>query len=281
MRGQGHPRRVHHQRRLRRGRRRRHQGTGRAGGAGRGTRACSWPVRTGKVSCRPRPICAPRSWPRTRRADRSAWPASPATSSAPSSTGRYRPVSASAERSRPATQPRSASPTISTSTHDDATKVGLAYVEGIDDGRGVLRIGSVDRQPEAVRRGQGRGNRRRRPGRRQSHRLARLRRPGVRRRHAPGRRHPGRDCRGSVRGRSHVRNPTAPEGQPGGRHDHRRRLGRRHRRRDPSECAGARDPSRGPAGTDRHEAATSVEPEQPRRSRRWRDPGHDSRGDGR
>ena len=47
-----------------------------------------------------------------------------------------RPASASAARSRPATPPRSPWPTTSTSiADDDATAVGLAYVEGIADGR--------------------------------------------------------------------------------------------------------------------------------------------------
>ena len=92
---------------------------------------------------------------------------------------------------------------------DPATAVGLAYVEGIADGRALLdRLG---RRRRAASRSccQGRGDRGRGARRGQPHRRARRRRQGVRRR-VPGRRdHPGRDGRGGVRGGGDVRHPAA------------------------------------------------------------------------
>ena len=46
------------------------------------------------------------------------------------------------------------------------------------------------------------------------------------------RHHAGGERRGGVRGGRHVRDPTAAEGAARGRAHHRRRMGRRHRRRD-------------------------------------------------
>ena len=91
---------------------------------------------------------------------------------------------------------------------DDATAVGLAYVEGISDGRGLLdRLAGRPRAQAAGAR-QGRGHRGRRQGRGQPHRRAGRRRQGVRRR-VPGRRHhAGGDGRGGVRGGGDVRHPA-------------------------------------------------------------------------
>ena len=91
---------------------------------------------------------------------------------------------------------------------DPATAVGLAYVEGVPDGRAFLdRMRSVaQRKPLVLVKG---GATVRRPaGRGQPHRLARHRRPRLRRRLPPGRHHPCRHRRGGLRGRGHLRHPA-------------------------------------------------------------------------
>ena len=105
--------------------------------------------------------------------------------------------------------------------------------------------------------------------------IAGHRRPGVRRRVPPGRRRAGRDHRGGVRGRRHLRHPAAAAGPARRRRVDRRRLGRRHRRRHrprtrPRAAAAARRPAR-PRST---RAAAPVEPQQPDRHGRRRDQGH-------
>ena len=92
---------------------------------------------------------------------------------------------------------------------DPATAVGLAYVEGIADGRGFFESVRDQRRRDARGPGQGRRDRWRRPRRREPHRIARERRPHVRRRLPPGRRDPRRDRRGGLRGGGHVRHPAA------------------------------------------------------------------------
>ncbi len=115
---------------------------------------------------------------------------------------------------------------------DPATSVGLAYVEGIADGRGFFESRPGQRRRDARGPGQGRRDRGRRPRRREPHRIARERRPHLRRRLPPGRRDPRRDRRGGLRGGGDVRHPAASGRQPRRRDDHRRRVGRGHRRRD-------------------------------------------------
>ena len=139
LRGEGHPGRVPHVGRLRRGRRGRPPGRGRAGGPRRRARH---PARRAQRPGRRQHAgraCAPRSSPRTRRPGASAWPARAATSCPASSTTPGRPASGSAGPCRPATPPPCRSPTTSTTTPTTtATAVGLAYVEGIADGRSLL-----------------------------------------------------------------------------------------------------------------------------------------------
>ena len=63
---------------------------------------------------------------------------------------RRRPASASAGRCRPATPRAVASPTTSTGTPTTPpAAVGLAYVEGVADGRGVLRRAARGRRPRS------------------------------------------------------------------------------------------------------------------------------------
>ena len=109
--------------------------------------SCS-PARTARASSAPRRRCAPRSSLRTRRPAASPSPARAATSCRASSTSPGRPASASRGRSRRATPRRCPSPTTSSFYADDpATGVGLAYLEGISDGRALF-----DQLADAARR---------------------------------------------------------------------------------------------------------------------------------
>ncbi len=153
--------------------------------------------------------------------------------------------------------------------------------------RGHHRRQGVDGSPrgrsraQAARRRQGRFDRRRGTGRRQSHRCPRRRRQGLRRCMSGGRADPGRQHRVGLRGCSLVRHPTAPGRAEHRGADHGRRLGRRDRGCDhPGSRSRVARPARRPAGCDRPEAPATLEPEQPDRLCRWRDPRHDPRGDG-
>ena len=118
--------------------------------------------------------------------------------------------------------------------------MALAYVEGVPDGRALLRAGARGRGRQAARAREGRRHRRRAAGGGEPHRLAGQRRPRLRRHVPPGRHHPRRHHRGGLRGGRHLRHPAAAEGQPRRRDDHRRRLGRGHRRRHQPVVARAR-----------------------------------------
>ena len=156
--------------------------------------------------------------------------------------------------------------------------VALAYVEGVPDGRGVLRAGASGGGRQAAGARQGRGHGRRPAGGGEPHRFAGQRRPRLRRHVPSGRHHPRRHDRGGVRGRRHLRHPAAPEGQPRGGDDDGRRLGRGHRRRHQPLVARARPAARRPARRPRREAPAALEPRQPGRPRRRRDPRHHPRG---
>ena len=150
LRGEGRQGGVPHVGRLRRGGRGGQAGRGRAGRPRRRARhPARRPERPGRRQ-HARSSCAPRSSPRTRRPAASASPARAATSSPASSTSPGRPASASAGPCRPATPPPSPSPTTSTTTPTTRRpSVGLAYVEGITDGRALLDrlAGAAARKP--------------------------------------------------------------------------------------------------------------------------------------
>ena len=95
---------------------------------------------------------------------------------------------------------------------DPATGVGLAYVEGIVDGRGLLDqlSGAAARKPLVLVKGGATAGGAKAAA---SHTGALGReRQGVRRRVPRSRHHPCRHGRGGVRGGSHVRHPTAAAG---------------------------------------------------------------------
>ena len=113
--------------------------------------------------------------------------------------------------------------------NDDATTVGLAYVEGITDGRGLMdRLASAAAvKPLVLVKGgatEGGATRRGEP-----HRSARRERQDLRRRVPCGRDHAGGRRDRGVRDRRHLRHATAPEGPEHRRAHDRRRLGCRHR----------------------------------------------------
>ena len=136
----GATRRVRHVRRLRRsGRARASRPRPSSSPSATSSGSCS-PARTARASSARPSSCAPRWSPRTRRPGASASPARAATSSPASSTSLAR----IGRRGQPgrlgrATPPPSASPTTSTTTPTTTTTaVGLAYVEGIGDGRALI-----------------------------------------------------------------------------------------------------------------------------------------------
>ena len=212
---------------------------------------------------------------RTRRRAASASPASRATSSARSRTTPSSPASASAGPCRPATPPPSACPTTSSTTPTTPqTAVGLAYVEGVADGRAFFERLRRRRRAQARRRGQGRGHRRRAAGRGQPHRLAGQRRPGVRRRRAarPACR-AGRHRRG---GASRPPPPSPPSRCPAGNRVVVVTTAGGWGVVTADAIAGTdlelAAAARRPAGRDRRQAAAPVEPQQPGRPGRRRDP---------
>ena len=149
---------------------------------------------------------------------------------------------------------------------DDPRRVGLAYLEGVTDGRALFeRLRSIAaRQPLVILKGGTTAGvsapRRRTPVRsRPTRRCSRAcRQAGITR----------RDGRGGVRGCGDVRHATAAERPAHGRRHDRRRLGRRDRRRDHPIRARAPRASRRPPRRDRRQAAAALEPQQPDRSRR-------------
>ena len=166
--GQGHPGRVRHLGRLRRGRRGGPPGRGRAGGPGRRARH---PARRSQRAGRgldPGRTCAPRSWRRTRRR---------AASRVASQSGQLRVV---VHELRPCRPGSGISRAVSAGNAAAVTRgrlprllrrrpghrgVGLAYVEGIADGRGFVRRLSAavaERKPRRAR--EGRRHRGRRSG---------------------------------------------------------------------------------------------------------------------
>jgi succinyl-CoA synthetase alpha subunit len=146
-------------------------------------------------------------------------------------------------------------------TDDPETRVSLAYVESVDDGRAFYdRLRAL-----AERAVQGRGDGRRPAGRRQPHRRAGQRRHRVRRHGPPGRGHPGGERRAGIRAGRHVRLPAAAQGRPGGGRDHGRRVGRGDGRRPGRQHAGVGPAARRPARRHRPGAPAPVEPQQPDR----------------
>ena len=156
---------------------------------------------------------------------------------------------------------------------DEETAVGLAYVEGIGDGRVLIdRFGqAAARKPLVlVKGGATEGGR---PRRGEPHRRAGGQRQGVRRSLPGSRDHPGRDHRRGVRGGRHVRHPTAAARTERRRADHGRRMGGRHRRRHhPGPRPRAARAARRSPRRHRPVAAAALEPQQPGRLRRRRDP---------
>ena len=172
--------------------------------------SCS-PGPTARASSARRPSCAPRSWRRTRRPGASASPARAATSCPASSTcARASGVGVSAGPCRPATPPRSPSPTTSTTTPTTRRPPSAWPTSRASATAGRCSTASARRpRRKPLVLAQGRGHRGRRARRGQPHRRAGGRRQGVRRR-LPGRRHhAGADGRGGVRGGRHVRHPAA------------------------------------------------------------------------
>ena len=112
---------------------------------------------------------------------------------------------------------------------DPATAVGLAYLEGITDGRALLDRLATRRRPQASGAGEGRSDRGRGAGRGEPHRRACRRRQGVRRRLPRRWHHEGRHDRGGLRRRGHLRHPTGPDRTERRRADHGRRVGSGHR----------------------------------------------------
>ena len=139
---------------------------------------------------------------------------------------------------------------------DDATAVGLAYVEGIVDGRGLMDRLADAASRETARPGEGWCHRRRCPGCSQPYRRIGRQRQDLRRRVPCGGHHPRRNGHGGVRGRSDVRHATSAHGSQHDRADHGGRLGRGDRRRDHTRPRPRVDaaPGRSPGG-DRREAA--------------------------
>ncbi len=156
---------------------------------------------------------------------------------------------------------------------DPSTSVGLAYVEGITDGRSLLeRFRSVaERKPLVLVKG-GATEGGARAAASHTGALA-ANEQGLRRLVPLGGCHPRADGGGGLRGRCHLRHTAAAAGpNVVGPHDG-RRLGRgdvrRHRpRRRPRPAPAARRPAR----RDRHPVAAAVEPQQPGRLRGRRDP---------
>ena len=120
----------------------------RARRAGRRARACSSPDRTARASSRPRCRCARRSWRRTRPPARSGSRASRATSSRRSRTTRSQTgVGVSRAVSAGNAAAVNVPDYLEYFAADPDTKVALAYVEGIADGRDFF-----ERAREVVRR---------------------------------------------------------------------------------------------------------------------------------
>ena len=155
---------------------------------------------------------------------------------------------------------------------DDATAVGLAYIEGIGDGRALIeRLGAAAaRKPLVVVKGGATEGGARAAA---SHTGALATDDKV--------------FDGACRAAGITRAPTieeafeaaatfatqpAPPGPERRRPDDGRRLGRRHRRRDhPRSRPRAARAARRPHRFDRSPAAAPMEPQQPGRLRRWRD----------
>ena len=236
--------------------------------------SCWW-APTARGLCPRRPASAPRSWLRIRRRETSAWPASPATSSPASSTGRARQAWGSRE---PSSAGNAAATTVADLLEfyatDPATTVALAYMEGstmVDRSPGLsagwraemptwssrvdrpqagqgLLPATPDRWPPTTAPSTACAARRASPGPQRSRRLSRLRPP-------------------SPHNRSRV--------GIGGRDDDRGRVGGRHRgchHRTPGPRAG--DASRRPARGHRRVVAAPVESQQPGRPGRRGDPRH-------
>ncbi len=156
---------------------------------------------------------------------------------------------------------------------DPATTVALAYMEGIDDGRGVARALGQRCSRDAHGRAQGRCHRRRCGRCCKPHRIARDRRPDLRRDVRPDGRNPRGHGRRSFRGRRDLRHPASSGGQSRRCDDDGRWMGGGHCRRDhPTPRSGAGAAPRGSPGRHRRVAPAQVESEQPGRPRRGRDP---------
>ena len=112
---------------------------------------------------------------------------------------------------------------------DPATAVGLAYIEGITDGRTLLEGLGQAAGAQAAGAGQGRCHRQRGAGGGQPHRRPGRRRQGLRRCLQGRRGHAGDHGRGGVRGSGDVRHPARTGRAERGGPDDRRRVGRGHR----------------------------------------------------
>ena len=208
LRQEGHPRRLPRLGRLRRGGRGGRAAPGRAGRAGRRARACSSPGPNGQgVVSTPARLCAQIVAP---------YPPAGGIGIA-SQSGNFissfmnYAVQTGVGVSRAVSAGNAAAVTIPDYLDfyaaDDATRVGLAYVEGVPDGRAFFERTRAVGGPQAARAREGRCHRRRSARRRVPHRLAGQRRPGVRRHVPSGRHHPGR---ARSRRRSRRRPPSPP-----------------------------------------------------------------------
>ena len=270
---QGRAGRVRHLGRLRRGGRR---GPGRASASWSRSRPtlgiAARRARTGRAWCRRRRSCARRSSRRTRRRGGSAiasqsgnFVSSFQNYAVQTGVGVSRAVSAG-QRGR-----GRRSPTTSSTTPTTPRPRWPRVRRG--DRRRARRSSTGSRavaRAQAARAAEGRRHRRRAAGGRVAHRRAGVSDDRVFDGHVPpGRRHPGRDGRGGVRGRGDLRDAAAPARATRRGAHHRRRLGRRHRRRrSPRSRLELLAAARRPAGRDRREAAAPLEPQQPDRPRR-------------
>ena len=161
---------------------------------------------------------------------------------------------------------------------DPETRVSLAYVESVGDGRAFYeRLRELaERKPIVLVKGGATAGGQRAAA---SHTGALATDDAVFDGDGPpGGRHPGGHGRAGVRGRGHLRLPAAAPRRPGrGGHD-RRRLGRGRRRRAGRHLARAGAAARRPAGRHRRGAAAPLEPQQPDRHGRRRDPRHRPQG---
>ena len=201
--------------------------------ARRRARASCSPAPTARASSARRSGCAPRSSRRTRRPGRIAV-ASQSGNFVSSFMNYARATGVGISRAVSAGNAAAVSVAdyLDYFADDPATAVGLAYLEGITDGRALLDrlAGAAARKPLVLVKGGATAGGARAAA---SHTGALAADDKVFDGAVPGRRHhPGRHDRGGLRRRRHLRHPAgAGRAQRRRAHDG-RRLGRRHRRRD-------------------------------------------------